>query len=469
MIEERRERRVKKYGGAMMVMLWLGLLLLAGCREPDVALPNNAVNQEPAAHGKEKVILTYAFWGSPNERQAKERMIKAFMEKYPWITIRYMYEPGDYTTKLTTMYASNKAPDVFILYKHTALQWAEQGKLYNLQSFLASDAEINESSLISNSIMYWDQNKVAGIKVAEESFALYYNADLFREAGVELPPSKAEDAWTWEQFMMTAKKLTIDRNGHNALHPEFDANHITQFGVRFNTWMWHLMVPSNNTSVISPDGSRMNLDDPAVIDAVQRLADLIYVHHVAPSPVQEKNLPQPALAMQSRKVAMNLDGQWVQLDLGAAGVNYGVGVLPKLKTSKTIQFGEPLVMSSTTKHPNEAWLFYKWQLDAQNSLDLHASGLWMPILKDYYTKPGLIAQWAEVKPGHPDGYSDAVMRQTIENGVNSYDYYLKNNENISAILHPVLDQVWLGKTSVKEAFESVSDKIDAAFQGTYPQ
>jgi multiple sugar transport system substrate-binding protein len=455
--------------GMTVLLLLSALLLLAGCRSSGGLSANAAKDDTAAGLIKDKVVLTYAFWGSPNEKQAKERMIQKFMEKYPWITVRYMYEPGDFTTKLTTMYASNKAPDVFMLYKHTALQWAEQGKLYNLKSFLASDTEINENSLIGNAVMYWDKGKVAGIKVAEESFALYYNADLFHEAGVELPPAQAEEAWSWEEFLLAAKKLTIDRNGYNALSPDFDEKHIAQYGVRFNTWMWHLMVPSNDTSVIAPDGSKMNLDDPAVIDAVQKLADLIYVHHVAPSPIQEKNLPQPALAMQSRKVAMNLDGQWVQLDLGAAGVNYGVGVLPKLKTSRTIQFGEPLVMSATTKHPEEAWLFYKWQLDSQNSIDLHASGLWMPLLKDYYTKPELIAQWADVKPGHPSGYQDAVMRQTIENGVNSYDYYLKNNENITAILYPALDQVWLGKKNVKEAFESVSAKIDAIFSGTYPQ
>lgn len=459
----KRDRR-----GMTVMLIICALLLLAGCREAGSTLSNDATGHEPADGNKDKVVLTYASWGSPNEKEAKERMIEKFMEKYPWITVHYVYEPGDYMSKLTTMYASNKAPDVFMLHKHTALQWAEQGKLYNLKHFLAADTEINEDSLIPNAVMYWEQGKVAGVKVAEESFALYYNADMLHEAGVELPPVKAEDAWSWDQFLLAAKKLTIDRNGHNALSRNFDPNHITQFGVRFHTWMWHLMVPSNDTSVIAPDGSRMNLDDPAVIDAVQKLADLIYVHHVAPSPIQEKNLPQPALALQSRKVAMDLDGQWVQLDLGAAGVNYGVGILPKLKTSRTIQFGEPLVMSKATKHPNEAWLFYKWQLDSENAIDLHASGLWMPLLKDYYTKPELIARWADVKPGHPDGYQDAVMRQTIENGVNSYDYYIKDNANIRAILQPALDQIWLGKKNVKEAFQSVSTKIDAAFRGTYP-
>lgn len=417
--------------------------------------------------GHEPVKLTYATWGSPNEEVAQKRIVAKFMEKYPWIHLNYLYVPGDYVTKLTTLYASNKAPDVFVLYKNTALQWAEQGMLYNLHDFLVGDGEINEESLIPNSVMYWAKDKVAGIKAAEESFALYYNVDMFRQAGVPLPPARAEEAWSWDQFVDNAKRLTIDRNGHNGLHPDFDPKQIEQFGVRFDSWMWQLLVPSNNTSIIANDGSGLNLQDPAVIDAVQKLADLIYVHHVAPSPVQEKTLPAPSIALQSRKAAMDLNGQWVQLDLAAAKVNYGVGVLPKLKTSKTIQFGEPVVISSTTKHPEEAWLFIKWLLNAEDVIDMHASGLWMPTIKEYYTNPELIAKWAQVKPGHADGYEEAVMRQTLENGVSSYDNYLKNIERIKSVMNVALDQIWLGQATVADAFASIADKVDAEFKGTY--
>lgn len=418
--------------------------------------------------GHERVTLTYASWGSPNEKQVQERIVAKFMEKYPWITVNYLFVPGDYVKRLTTLYAANKAPDVFVLYKHTALQWAEQGKIYNLNEFLGQDEDINEDMLIPNAIMYWASGKVTGIKATEESFALYYNKQMFEEAGVELPPSRAADAWTWDEFVHYAKRLTLDEDGNNALSPSFNPGEIKQYGVRFNAWAWHLFVPSNEASVIKEDGSGLNLDEPAVIEAVQRLADLIYVHHVAPSPIQEKSLPTPDIALQSKKVAMDMNGQWVQLDLAATGIDYGVGVLPMLKKSVTVQFGEPVVMSQSTKHPKEAWLFYKWLLDAESALDMHASGLWMPIAKDYYTKQELIDKWATVTPGHAEGYEDAVMRQTLENGVNSYDYYVKNIEKINAILNPALDQIFLGKKSAKEAFESIMPKISAEFKGTYP-
>jgi len=442
------------------VLLLLTVMLAAGgCGRPVPDRPDDA--------GKERVTITYATWGSPNERAAHERIVRKFMERYPQIEVVYRHIPEDYVKVLTTLYAGNQAPDVYMLYKHTAVQWAEQGKLYDLRPLLEADPELGESSFIPNAVMRGDGGSVIGIKATEESFALYYNAELFRKAGLEPPPTRAEDAWSWDEFVAAAKRLTIDSAGRDAFHPDFDPDAIVQYGVRINTWMWHLMVPSNNASIIAPDGTGMNLDDPDVIDAVQRLADLMYVHHVAPNPLQEKHLPQPALALESGMVAMNLDGQWIQLDLGAAGADYGVGVLPRIKSSHTIQFGEPLVMAATTRHPQEAWLFFKWLLDPENAIELHADGLWMPILLDYYTQPELIARWASVKPGHPDGYEDAVMRQTIENGVNSFDYYLRNNEKIAAILNPALDQVWLGRKSVREAFRSVAADVQAEFRGLY--
>ena len=41
------------------------------------------------------------------------------------------------------------------------------------------------------------------------SLVVYYNEDLFAEAGTAPPP----DDWTWDDFIATAKALTIDRDG----------------------------------------------------------------------------------------------------------------------------------------------------------------------------------------------------------------------------------------------------------------
>ena len=45
---------------------------------------------------------------------------------------------------------------------------------------------------------------------------LYYNADLFKKAGIEPPSSDPEKVWGWDEFVAIAKQLTVDSSGKNA-------------------------------------------------------------------------------------------------------------------------------------------------------------------------------------------------------------------------------------------------------------
>ena len=223
----------------------------------------------------------------------------------------------------------------------------------------------------------------------------------------------------------------------------------------------------NDTTLTNEEGTKFNFDDPAVAETIQRFADLINVYHVAPSPAQEKSLPAPAVALQSKKIAMDWDGQWVLLDLGAAKTNFDVGVLPKMKRSTTTLYGELEVMFQGTKHPKEAFGLLKWMTNPDAVLDLHSSGLWMPALKKYYTEPEEINKWATVKPGHSDGYVDSVMNQALNDSVPDIQYKLKNATKILSIISPALDQVWLGKKTAEQALKEIEPKAAPELKGVY--
>ncbi len=427
----------------------------------------SAGSAEKAAGGL--VNLTYSGWGSPNEKAVTQSAIDMFNKRNPDVRVAYLYIPSDYNTKLATLAAADQLPDAFMFYKTTTAKWGEQGKLLDLTALLSRDTEITESKLIPNALLRVGAGgNVVGMKICEEVFATYYNVDMFTQAGVAVPPATADKAWSWDEFVETAKKMTLDQNGNNATSPGFDAQNIKQYGVMFNRWMWSLFLDSNGTSLVTADKSRLNLTDPLVADAIQKLADLINVHHVAPTPTSEKNLPSAAVALQSRRAAMALDGQWIQLDLGASGMNFDVGVLPKLKAPSTVQFGEAIVISGQTKHKDASWRLLKWMVNPESSLEAYRSGLWMPIVKDWYTKPDLLDRWATVKPGHSAGFKTAVLDVLLRYGKNNYGYWLKNAEEIDwAIISPALDSVWLGKRSAAEAFAGAADQANQRFQGVY--
>ena len=414
----------------------------------------------------ETVTLTYTTWGSPNEIKAQTDAIKEFEKNNSNIKVKIQHIPTDYDTKLATMIAGNSAPDVALMYKTTALSWADQGKISNISPLLAKDSDISEDTYIDGSFIHTDKDTIIGITPCQEAFGLYYNIDAFKDAGVELPPAKAEDGWTWEEFVEVCKKLTIDQNGKNATQEGFNPNQIKQFGVNIPTWAWRTFLALNDVKYVNEDGTKSNLKDPVVIDTIQKFADLSNKYHVAPSPAQSKTLPAPAVALQSKKVAMDFDGQWVQLDLAAANVNYDVGVLPKMKNNTTTLIGEVMCIFNDTKHPDEAWKLLKWMTSGEGTKDLIISGLWMPTVKKWYTDPELIKSWV-VKPGHPDGYKDAIMNQTLNNSVPDIGYSLKNYVKIDSIITPALDQVWSGDKTAEEALKGVEPDLIPELKGVY--
>ncbi len=420
-----------------------------------------------ASAAKEPVYLTYAGWGTANEKNVTQKAIDSFNEKNENVKVFYMHIPTDYSTKMATLAAANQLPDVFMFFKDISAKWGEQGFLFNLKELLEKDKDIDESKLIPNALLKISDDKVMGIKICEEVFANYYNVDMFREAGVEMPPAAADKAWSWDRFVEICKRMTLDENGNNALSPNFDPDSIKQYGVRFNRWMWSLFFNSNQTSIVTSDKSKLNLTDPAVTESVQMLADLINVHHVAPTLTEEKDIPNPSVALQSRKVAMDLDGQWINVDLGTAGMNFDVGVLPKVKVPSTEQFGEMIVMSGQVRHREEAWKLLKWMINPEVNIDIYKSGLWMPIVKEWYTDPQLLARWATVKPGHPSGFKTAVVDVLLEHGYNNHGYWLKNSQEINVDINAALDDVWLGLKSTADAFRELEPKIAKKYKGVY--
>lgn len=446
---------------ARIMSLMLILCLFSGCGSKTAS---NGTAQ------KNQVNLKFTYWGSPNEKTAVENSIKKFEVKYPNIKVNAMYIPNaDYPTKMAAMVAGNEAPDVAYLNESIALSWAESGKLMNINDLLAKDTELKKESFLDNIWYNWGDKESLGTNTACESIALFYNADLIKTAGVEAPPTKAENAWNWDKFVEVAKKLTLDQSGKNASQSGFNPDKIVQYGVQFSpSWFSYMpMVYSNGGDYINQDGTKFNLTSPEAAEAIQKMADLINVYHVAPSPAQAKSMPAPVVSMQAKQVAMLIDGQWDLLDLGKAGFNYGVGVLPKLKKSVTMVLGSPTVIFKTTKHPDESWMLYKWLANPESSMELQASGLWMPLLKDWYTKPELLAKWAKGNPAHPEGYIDAVVNQTLQNGIAAPAYYVKGFSEMDAIVTPALDQVWSGKTTAADALKKIEPQAQAALKGRY--
>lgn len=445
----------------------------SGNAGPSAAAGSAASAQTSADTGSgasgEKVKLKFTFWGSPQEKKAVEDAIKAYEKLKPNVTIESIHIPGtDFLQKLNAMIAGNEAPDL----SYSAawkLKMGEEGLIYNFFDLMKDDPTIKKEDYLEYAWWNWDKDKSAGPYQAAVVPSLMYNVDMFNDAGVPLPPTQASEAWTWDQFVDVAKKLTVDRNGKHPDDAGFDPKNIKQYGVKFSlSWSSYMpLVMSNGGDYLSKDGQSFGLSQPEATDAIQKIADLINVYHVSPSPVQASSIPAPATALQSKKVAMVIDGSWNHLDLSKTNMNWGVGVLPVLKEYKSFFFGGSLIIFKSSKHPKEAWEFSKFLIDPDNVLEMH-QGLWVPQLTKWYEDPALIDKWAnESLPGRPKGFQDAVMRATFEHAEPSPENNVRNFVEIDAAVTAALDQVWLGTKTADQAMKDVEAQVKPLVQGTY--
>lgn len=388
--------------------------------------------------------LTFTYWGSPVEEAAIERMVRSFEVANPDVRVDAIHIPNsEYIARVSAMIEAGTPPDVGYLLETHAPQWASEGKVLDLTTIIAGDPALN--SRLPDTLYYFAPGRLLGSSTAAEIMVLFYNRELFDRAGLPYPPSAAESAWTWDEFLAVARQLTTDVNGRHPGEAGFDPNAIATYGVSFETGLWYGYFPfiySNGGTIVNEAGTALTLDEPAAVEAIQRLAALMWVEHVMPTPAQQSQLPPSDVLLQTGQLAMDIRGQWKLLDYSSMeGLNFGVGVLPMMKTAKTILLGSPTVIFSGTRHPEAAVRFYKYHNDPR-SVDLYARGLWMPLERAYYTEPEAIAAWID-NPAHPPEARDALVNYTLCCAVRTPHVYVRNFGQVTAeIIQPAVEQVW---------------------------
>jgi len=375
-----------------------------------------------------------------------------------------------YEATLDARSDSNTLPDTAMMVESQVVSWALAGKLADVADLYQTEKPLPQ-------LAFTYQGRTVAYSEANEVIIIIYSRKAFDDAKLPYPPAKAENAWTWDEFVSVAKKLTKDQNGLTPNDTGFDAGHIVSYGADFNrrSWIWPVLAVSNGGGVVSEDGKTLLLGTPETAQAMQVIADLQHVHHVTESYTDwtndMQNLDQMLL---TGKFAMVVSGQWeLGVTLNKAVMDhpnfYGVGVLPKMKTAVTYNTGGTNVMFNTTKKPDAAKQFIKWYSLEENNLANIQSGLWMPILHKWYTDESLIRQWAD-NPQHPplDEYRSAVIDYALNNAKQVPWYYTPGYEQIDGIMANEMEQVWDGTKSAAQALrDDIVPQVQPIFDANH--
>jgi len=411
-----------------------------------------------------RVQLVFSLWGEPAELETTQAALDVFnnMQERIWVTAIQITQE-EYAEKLLSMAEEDNMPDCGMVDERTVISWAREGLL------LPFDIYAGQPNKPKDGITFRDGGQVVAYSRASEVLALWFNKEMFDEAGIEYPPVTLDTAWSWDEFIEVARQLTFDADGNNPGDDGFDRENIVQYGAYVNQWAWQLEVwaLSNGGRWYSEDGTSIIFDEAAV-EAIQMVYDLHLVHNVAPLNHAQSDTGFLD-SIGSGNVAMATDGQWAT-GFGYLDIDYGVGVLPYMKQSVNITAGGPAGIFTTTQHPEEAAEFLRWYCDPENNFGPIYDGWWMPNMMNWFTDEELLKRWIDDVPFRArlpaSSFRTAVADVAIHpSTVPTGWYYTPNTDKIDRILIPALVEAISGRKTVNEVIESVRPDLEAAIAG----
>ena len=184
-------QRMKKLAAAGLAAA-LAMGVSAGCAEKE------------GSEGGGKVKLAVGIWDT-NQKPTLEAMIEAYTKENPDVSVEIQLTPWkDYWTKLEASATGGTAPDIFWLNTLHAEVYQEGGILADLtEAADKSDIGLYENYAKAMTSAYTIGGKLYAIPKDTGTAALWYNKDLFDEAGVDYP----SDDWTWDDMLAASEKL----------------------------------------------------------------------------------------------------------------------------------------------------------------------------------------------------------------------------------------------------------------------
>jgi multiple sugar transport system substrate-binding protein len=373
---------------------------------------------------QDAVNISFAGWGEIAEQEGVVAAIEVFQQENPGITVEWRHTPG---TEFTTVFLSNIAagtpPDTSFIMSDTYETFRAQGILLDITDQITNDPLLGQPNyfLPQEAQRSADANgRWHGIGSTWVAPHLYYNADLLDAAGITPPGFKDDEIWDWDTFVANAKQLTLDANGRHPDDAGFDPDDIVQWGASYplvpNPTFLTAAVFSNGGQFITENGS--GLDSEAAMQALQNLADLIYVHHVAPPSSAMASLGMDNTQMlNTGRLALAVDGSWALswINPTTLSVPMGVGALPSMATTATYMQAHFHSVLSATEHPDESWQWVRFLATPFYTTQFMKIGLWLPSQTAQTTEEGL-AEWL-TEGIHPDNYREFVSDYLPKYGV----------------------------------------------------
>lgn len=437
-----------------VLLLVLGLAL-AACGSKATSTPAPAATQAPAATeapaataAPKPVTIEVYYPVAVDAPIAKilNGYIADFEKANPNITVKPVFS-GGYgdvkTTIQTTIEGGGKPPVLAVMLAADLYDLVNAGYVVPLDDFIK--AMPNGSAYINDFFPAFMANsrydgKIWSIPFQRSVVALYYNADLFQQEGIQPPNS-------WQALAEAAQKLTIPNK---------------RWGIEWPSgWPYWLFQPlaigSGQNIVKSP--TEVVFNDPKVIAAVQYYIDLSHKYQAMPEGVQKNWGNAPAdFAKGAAAMIVHSSGSLSGI-LSQAKFKVGVMAVPGKApgTYATVTGGGNFYMlkGATPEQQQAAWKFIEFITQPKYAADFSIQTGYIATRKSAYDTDAMKAYIAKV----PQAGQLKDMLQYA-----GAELSCMNLGKVRNIFHKYLQAAYNGQMTPEEAMQKAQQEADKALE-----
>jgi multiple sugar transport system substrate-binding protein len=383
-----------------------------------------------------KVNLTYfTFSAAPDHLKDLQSIISGFERTHPNIHIKVQTASyNDYFTKLQTQIASGQAPDSFELNYENFVTYAAAGKLLNLGAIAKHDRSFHASTYYPRAYKVFQlKNRQYGLPETFSVVLLFYNKDIFRQAGVALPTK----AWKWSNELAAAKRLT---NSSKGVFGDFQPIQFFEF---------YKVLAQNGGTFFNAKKTRATFDSAKGIAALNWLISKT-PQGVMPSKTQMGGLDDTAM-FKAGKLAMWHNGIWQFSGLKDAPFDWDVIVEPGNARKAHHFFANAVVASAKTKHKSEVWAWLRYFSSSSKAVKTRVTSSWeLPAIRN----TSLFRPYLAERPPQ----NRAAVFQALGNIVTPP--VIKQEQQLQDIVGKWLDRAVAGDVSAAQALHSAAAEVN---------
>ena len=383
---------------AVTALSGIGASALAACASG----PESSGDMAGGAPAVAQQTITYWDWWGPAANETSkalfDRLPVALGESNPELELNYQNVPfGEYFVKFLAAHAADDAPDVM----HSSVYWArdiyDKGALLDLTPSIEVTPDLAPDKFLDGALLQATKGPAQYGVLGEgpDSNQIFFNTDLFEEAGVTTDPDEIAQ-WDWAEFTEAAKELT-KRDGDEVVQSGFLVGTPTAATLSIWASCHNVGFYSKNDAGIE-NGIGFN-EKNAAVNGLNWFLDLLHVDQVSQEIAPER---QDWAQFQQGKAAMATSGPWQYGPLrnDIPELNWFTMLFPAAPVEGgkqgTAHWNNMLVVPTRSPNKDAGWAFLEFWCGLDWMLERFAIGDWMAPRKDFYETPEYLAKLQEI-------------------------------------------------------------------------